>query len=58
MKQYHLPYNIKVVGKDLIWEEVKGTEFSGRKYRSKKNGDEEEYKFKTRIYILESKFLE
>ena len=37
-KQYHLPYNIEAVGKNIKWESVmrKGTEIWERKLRFKK----------------------
>ena len=29
-KQFHLPYNIKALGKNINWEEGEGTEIFGK----------------------------
>ena len=43
-KQYHLFSNIKTVGKNINWEEGKGTKICGRKLRFEKKGGISNYK--------------
>ena len=44
-KEYHLPLNIKIVGKTIKWDrgEGDGNFGAGRKSRFQKNGGGEEY---------------
>ena len=42
-KAYHLPYNVKAVGKNIKWGRGKGDGNFGEENQDYKNGDGEEY---------------